>query len=237
MPYNITIDDLSPLITYTGQWTDAYKSTADPYTDRYWGESFHSSYTDGSQMSLTFNGTAIYIFGAKRGNHGHYIVTIDNGQAQRFDGFGEKQPDGTDGVYQVPIFAQSGLTNGQHTVVLANDGGTDTGRPYVDIDFITWTSNDVAGHSNNTFDDVAFTYNSPGLAWATTSQNVGDYFNKTQHLTNVGGATASLSFQGSGFYLYGGTDSGHGMFNVQVNNQAPVRLNGSTEDYHPRQLL
>jgi hypothetical protein len=51
MPYNITIDDLSPLITYKGQWLDSYKLTGDPYTDRYWGESFHSSQTDGAQVS------------------------------------------------------------------------------------------------------------------------------------------------------------------------------------------
>jgi hypothetical protein len=54
MPYNVTIDDISPLITYKGQWTDAYRLAADPYTDRYLGQSFHSSMTDGSQVSTLF---------------------------------------------------------------------------------------------------------------------------------------------------------------------------------------
>ncbi|QRV82730.1 transmembrane protein [Ceratobasidium sp. AG-Ba] len=237
MPYNVTIDDLSPLITYKGQWTDAYKTPNDPYVDRYWGESFHSSLTDGSQMSITFNGTAIYIFGAKRGNHGHYIVTVDNEQAQRFDGFAPQQSDGTDGVYQVAIFAQTGLSNGLHTVVLTNDGGADADRPYVDVDFITWTSNDPTPRSNNTVDDGAFTYTSPGADWFTSSQYVGDYYGKTEHATNVGGATASLTFEGAGFYLYGGTLNDHGTYNVQVDDHAPVGLNGTTKDYHPRQLL
>lgn len=56
------------------------------------------------QASFSFNGTAVYIFGAKRGNHGHYIVTIDNGEAQRYDGYAPQQTDGTDGVYQVVRF-------------------------------------------------------------------------------------------------------------------------------------
>ncbi|KAG8729331.1 hypothetical protein FRC10_004062, partial [Ceratobasidium sp. 414] len=233
MPYNITIDDISPLITYKGQWLDSYKLAADPFTNRYWGDSFHSSQTDGSQASITFNGTAIYIFGAKRGNHGHYIVTIDNGQAQRFDGYAPQQPDGTDGVYQVPIFAQAGLQNGLHTVVLTNDGGADSGRPFVDIDFITWTSNDEA-HSNNTIDDGAFTYTTPSTQWITSTGYVGDYYNKTEHAINVGGATASLKFEGTGFYLYGGTLDNHGMFSVQVDDHNPVALNGSSKGYHPR---
>jgi hypothetical protein len=40
------------------------------------------------------------------------------------------------------LFAQAGLTDGPHTIVLTNDGGSDSGRPYVDIDFVTWTSNE-----------------------------------------------------------------------------------------------
>ncbi|KAF8598670.1 hypothetical protein BDV93DRAFT_478274 [Ceratobasidium sp. AG-I] len=236
MPYNVTIDDLSPLITYKGQWDDSYKS-GDPYTNRYLGESFHATQSDGSQASFTFNGTAVYIFGAKRGNHGHYLVTVDNNQAQRFDGYAPTQSDGTDGVYQVPLFAQTGLSDGMHTVVLTNDIGTDTTRPYVDIDFITWTSNDVAGTSNITLDDGAFTYTTPGAAWTTSSSYMVDYYNKTEHITNVAGAAASLTFEGSGIYLYGGTLNDHGTFNVQIDDHSPVGLNGSTKDYHPRVLL
>ena len=50
MPYNVTIDDLSPLITYKGQWDDSYKS-GDPYTNLYLGSSFHATQSDGSQVS------------------------------------------------------------------------------------------------------------------------------------------------------------------------------------------
>ncbi|CAE6436439.1 unnamed protein product [Rhizoctonia solani] len=238
MPYNVTIDDISPLITYQGQWHDSYKSTADPYTNRYLGQTFHASQTDGSQATFKFNGTAVWIFGAKRGNHGHYIVTIDNGDAQRLDGYAPTQLDGVDGLYQVPIFAKTGLTDGLHTVVLTNDAGSDTNKPYVDIDFITWTSNDDVGEAKNiTIDDSSWNYTTPSTAWGTSSTYVVDYFNQTEHLTNVGGATASVQFQGNAVYLYGGTLDDHGTFNVQIDNHDPVGLNGSTNGYHPRVLL
>ncbi|KAG8702610.1 hypothetical protein FRC08_003383 [Ceratobasidium sp. 394] len=234
MPYNVTIDDISPLITYKGQWVDSYKLAAaiDPFANRYWGETFHSSDTNGSQMSLTFNGTAVYIFGAKRGNHGHYNVTIDNDQPQRFDGYAGMQRDGTDGIFQAPLFVRTGLPNDLHTVVLTNDGGGDIRRPFVDIDFITWTSNDEA-HPNITLDDGAFTYTTPGQ-WTTSTSYVGHYYNNTEHATNVSGATASLTFKGTGFYLYGGTLDDHGLFSVVVDEHAPVVLNGSTRGFHPQ---
>ncbi|KAG8688164.1 hypothetical protein FRC11_005954 [Ceratobasidium sp. 423] len=56
-------------------------------------------------------------------------------------------------------------------------------------------------------------------------------------LTNVGGATASVQFQGNAVYLYGGTLDDHGTFNVQIDDHNPVGLNGSTNGYHPRVLL
>ncbi|CAE7145151.1 unnamed protein product [Rhizoctonia solani] len=239
MPYNVTIDDISPLITYQGQWLDSYKLAADPYTNRYLGQTFHSSQTDGSQATFKFNGTAVWIFGAKRGNHGHFIVTVDNGDAQRIDGYAPTQPDGVDGVYQVPIYSKTGLSDGLHTVTLTNDNGSDGNRPFVDIDFITWTTNDDIGSDakNITIDDSSWNYTSPSTAWGTTSTYVVDYFNQTEHLTNVGGATASVQFQGNAVYLYGGTLDDHGTFNVQIDNHDPVGLNGSTNGYHPRVLL
>ncbi|QRW23881.1 hypothetical protein RhiXN_10205 [Rhizoctonia solani] len=238
MPYNVTIDDISPLITYQGQWLDSYNLAADPYTDRYLGKTFHSSRTDGSQATFQFNGTDVWIFGAKRGNHGNFIVTIDNGQAQRIDGYAPRQPDGVDGVYQFPIFSRTGLSDGLHTVTLTNDNGGSTTRPFVDIDFITWTSNDDVG-KNITIDDSdpAWSYTSSGQQWGTSSTYVVDYYQQTEHVTNVAGATASVQFEGNAVYLYGGTLDDHGTFNVQVNDHPAVSMNGSTVGYHPRVLL
>ncbi|KAG9094065.1 hypothetical protein FRC06_011196 [Ceratobasidium sp. 370] len=239
MPYNVTIDDISPLITYTGQWRDSYNFSGDPFTSRYAGNSFHSSRTTGSQASFRFNGTAVYIFGAKRGNHGQYSVKVDNEQPQEFDGYAPTQPDGTDGVYQVlaqqPLYARSGLTNGLHNITLTNDGETNSAQPFVDIDFITWTSNDEAGLSE-TLDDGQFEYRPPS-AWSTSSQFVNNYYGKTEHITSQRGASASLAFEGSGIYLYGGTLNDHGVYTINLDDHPPVVLNGFTKDFHPKNIL
>ena len=42
-----------------------------------------------------FNGTAVYIFGAKRLNYGHYIVQVDDEQPQRFDAYPSVQSNGS----------------------------------------------------------------------------------------------------------------------------------------------
>ncbi|QRV96715.1 transmembrane protein [Ceratobasidium sp. AG-Ba] len=233
MPYNMTIGDTAPMFTYKGQWTELFGSGSDPYIDRYWGSSFHSSYTKGSQVSFSFNGTAIYAFGAKRPNHGHYTVTIDKGPAQRFDGYAPIQPDGADGVFRVALFALAGLPNGLHTIVLTNDGGADADRPYLDFDYFTWTSNDPKPvDPYGTIDDVGFSYASPAANWVTTRPYIETYYNTTLHATNVVGATASVTFESNAFSLWGGTSSDHGTFSVQVDNHDPVTLTGMAKYFH-----
>ncbi|KAG8733197.1 hypothetical protein FRC10_000369, partial [Ceratobasidium sp. 414] len=235
MPYNVTIDDISPLITYTGQWMDSYDFSGDRFTSRYAGASFHSSRTTGSQASFRFNGTAVYIFGAKRSNHGRYNVRVDNEQPQEFNGYAPTQPDGTDGVYQVALYARSGLTNGLHNITLTNDGETNSAQPFVDIDFVTWTSDDEMG-SSESLDDGKFEYEPPN-AWSSSSQYVTDYYGRTEHLTSQREASASLAFEGSGIYLYGGTLDDHGVYTVNIDENLPVVLTGFTKDFHPKNIL
>lgn len=78
-------------------------------------------------MRLKFNGTAIYIYGARRGNHGLYsgsyrrvipyetlmaIVKMDNGNPVYQLGYSE-----TEDIQQL-LFYQAGLdANSEHTIV------------------------------------------------------------------------------------------------------------------------
>ncbi|KAF8596101.1 hypothetical protein BDV93DRAFT_500726 [Ceratobasidium sp. AG-I] len=228
MPYNVTVDDLSPLINYSGQWNDSYKLSTDLAYSKYSGQSFHSSGTPGSSAMFRFNGTAAYIFGAKRCSYGYYFVQVDDEQPQRFD------------AYPPPLFARADLPDGLHTVVITNDSGADGDRQSVDIDFIRWTSADTPpcrGLSNKTIDDEFFTYTTPGGAWSTRAQYNSYYFNETTHITQVTGATASVTFEGTGLYLYGGTLLDHGTYSIQIDNQPGITLNGSTKNFHPRALL
>ncbi|ELU35903.1 hypothetical protein AG1IA_10067 [Rhizoctonia solani AG-1 IA] len=85
--------------------------------------------------------------------------------------------------------------------------------------------------------DPAWSYTSSGQQWGTSSTYVVDYYQQTEHVTNVAGATASVQFEGNAVYLYGGTLDDHGTFNVQVNDHPVVSMNGSTVGYHSRVLL
>lgn len=73
--YNITISDSSPLITYSENWTDS--SSVDPLRSAYADFTFHATQELGAAAKFTFNGTGIYLFGARRDNHGQYGVSID----------------------------------------------------------------------------------------------------------------------------------------------------------------
>ncbi|KAG8772488.1 hypothetical protein FRC12_003057 [Ceratobasidium sp. 428] len=55
--------------------------------------------------------------------------------------------------------------------------------------------------------------------------------------TSRKGASASLTFEGTGIYLYGGTSPDHGAYTIELDDNPLVLMNGSTKDYHPKILL
>lgn len=83
--------------------------------------------------TLDFYGTACYLFGAKRPNHGQYTVTIDNGSPSSFDGLSD--PD----QFQQLLFSKTDFDLGNHTITVTN--GDQQGK-YVDIDYIIFTTGD-----------------------------------------------------------------------------------------------
>jgi hypothetical protein len=101
---------------------------------------FTMTTTYGASASLTFNGTAVWIYGAKRSNHGPYNVTLD-GRVYRDDGFYAGQ------VFQQVLFSAVGLDGTKpHTVSIVNSL-TDATKPYLDVDFVSasvWLYRDEA---------------------------------------------------------------------------------------------
>ena len=145
---NITIDDTSPLIGYfnakgvsPGGWMTNHSNDAAavPY---YFGQSFHDTSGAGDYMSFSFNGSAIYVYGAYRSNHGAYSAIIDGATSGGLlNGFS------ANAQFQVPIFFTENLnpTRG-HTVVLTNRPDLTSPPPnatvlwYLDIDYIIITT-------------------------------------------------------------------------------------------------
>lgn len=96
---------------------------------RYSDATFTLCTANGASATFTFNGTDIWIFGAKRDNHGPYTVTLDGSVIEQA-GFAVLP-----GVFQTPLFVSAGLQNKQHTVVITNTQTDDT-KKFLDIDFV-----------------------------------------------------------------------------------------------------
>ena len=83
----------------------------------------------GASASLNFNGTAVWIYGAKRDNHGPYNTTLD-GSPFYDNGYSSTN------IFQQVLFPGLGLSNATlHTVSIA-DSPTTANDPYLDIDSV-----------------------------------------------------------------------------------------------------
>ena len=236
MPSNFTVDDFTPLIEYSGQWLDSFNLKDDPFTSRYRDSSFHSSRTDGSTAKFVFRGTGVYIFGAKRPNHGLYSVSVDGGTPKQFDGYEPKRSNGDDGLFQVPLFVQTGMADKKHDVVLTNIVNGD--RPFVDIDFIIWTRSSDESFDNHIVENTGFEYSGQSTTWAATTDRK-EYHGSSVHTTKTYGATAALQFTGREILVYGATGPAYGTYKVQLDGQpeSEVTLNALSPISHVPALL
>ncbi|KAJ8518717.1 hypothetical protein ONZ45_g4245 [Pleurotus djamor] len=228
---NYTIDDRSPLIQYNppGAWRLGSR-TLDPLGMRYDNNGTFTLTTDqGASATFTFNGTAIWILGAKRSNHGPYDVNLDNA-IHREDGFSR------DEQFQFPLFAAEGLVNGLHTVTIINRPVNES-FPFLDIDSIVWEAEveDIAQPQRILpHTDSSFRYE-PASAWETP---VSSGFNSTTaHSTSTSNASARLNFTGTSITLYGAVSPGTGPYSVQMDDRPPQTFNASVPEYTPQTVM
>ncbi|EKM58539.1 uncharacterized protein PHACADRAFT_252958 [Phanerochaete carnosa HHB-10118-sp] len=224
--YNVTIDDASPLVQYDQWWTDS--SHTDPFWTNYTDRTFHPTEQFGAAATVTFNGSAVYIFGAKRPNHDVYAVTID-GATTTANGYSGSA---NINIFNATLFSQTGLdTSEQHQIALQNKYSTST-PAYVDLDYVIITSGDgnASTQSQDTvWDDDHAEYS---IGWDTSPNGLQDnYYNQTMHRTNVMNASASVIFTGNAISIYGATSTNHGLFSVSLDSAQPLILNGTTPSY------
>ncbi|KAF9074327.1 hypothetical protein BDP27DRAFT_1214314 [Rhodocollybia butyracea] len=130
---NTTIQENDPSLTYSGDWNTNMSGNFSGG-----GSSFTNE--DNASVSFPFNGSAIYVFGDKKNDHGLYTVILDNGTEQVFDGVS-----GCGGVFgqtceqQQPTLAYfaSNLAQGEHSLKIFNLAGVN--QSYFDLDSIVLT--------------------------------------------------------------------------------------------------
>lgn len=228
--YNTTIEDFSPVITYSSDWK-AGSSQTDNLADLYSDSGFTLTQTDGGTATFVYNGTSFTIFGSKRSNHGFYQITVD-GNAFPPDNGASPDP----GQFQVPLFSSPPLPQALHTVTLTNQGST-----FVDIDFITWESS--VGEDDEQLivqtaqdTDSSFVY-TPGNLWGTNPPNVGTFSGSSGHGTATPGAFMTYTFTGDAVSLYGPVGPAGSPYAVTLDGGAPVNHTANKQFYRSQVLL
>lgn len=231
--HDITIDDGSPLITYTGEWND---STNSDIVDQYWLNTYHSTSQVGAAASFKFTGTSVQIYGSKRPSHGTFDVQVDGESLGKFDGTSTT-------IRNMQLLAQAkDLSWGEHTVTITN---SDPLGNFLDIDMIRWTTGKpgLSSITNSTLIDDADTSGvvsySPSGSWANIDATLaqGSYHGDTVHATSTLGSSVAVRFKGNAVYVFGSTDSSSGKFDAQVDQKAAASLVGATTTFRQPALL
>ncbi|EJD42605.1 hypothetical protein AURDEDRAFT_126404 [Auricularia subglabra TFB-10046 SS5] len=200
----VRLDDLSPVIRYQPDAWHTGQASKDPqgslYSD---GGTFMTTHTSGASASIAWNGTGITVYGAKRPNHGDYTVSLDGAKPRKFSG--RTKP----GQFGVPLFKESDLVNGPHTIAI-----TDASSSYLDID---WVEIDTeVGETATRLEDgdaTSFKY-SPQPAWQTTSSHFTSFSGKSGH------SSVEITFHGDAIDVFGLVCPECGSFSVRVDGAA-----------------
>ncbi|KAJ6617316.1 hypothetical protein B0H10DRAFT_2218654 [Mycena sp. CBHHK59/15] len=141
---NTTLEETDPRLVYTGNWTVCYLPTGsrreNVYNPLFSGG--YSRYTngDGASVSLSFHGTALFIFGDKTDRHGLYTVALDARPPVTLNGVS-----GCGGAFahacekdNTLAFFAANLDGSEHAVTVSNVPGV-LGA-YFDLDAIVYTT-------------------------------------------------------------------------------------------------
>lgn len=94
---------------------------------RYSDSSYMVTQVNNASVSFTFFGSALQLYGAERANHGLYQITIDSHVYPPANG----SVNGSQEVFQAPLFQTAALSSGLHKLTVVNLGTTE-----FDLDFV-----------------------------------------------------------------------------------------------------
>ncbi|WP_354531831.1 hypothetical protein [Nakamurella sp. UYEF19] len=237
----VSVDDSDPTVRYRGTWTtgkDAGKyGGGDHYTDE-----------RGASAELTFTATSVSVRGARAPWHGDLTVSIDGGAATTISAYAANRSD------DVELFGTSGLAGGSHTIEVVASGGGDHGAVVALDRFVVGSTTPgtpklstppapsaptapstvsvpvlpaapTEPASPVAIDDDEFSYQGP---WSTSrgSAKLGG----GDHYSDSSGATATLTFTGTGATIVSATAPWHGQatFSVDGGPAQPRGLQAST---------
>lgn len=218
--FNVTAEDSSPLITWgpPGAWNDS--PDGDFASQSYSAQSWHKTSSQGAYATISFEGTGIWLYGAKRPDYGQYNFAVDG---QSIQGSAKSETP----AFQQLLGGKSGLPMGLHTVTLTNTGSGSS----IDLDsfvFETQIGSTGAKMSKSTTDDSSpeITYTPSSSDWSSSPST--SNMNNTLHYTQTGGAQALFKFSGDAVAVYGTVSSDHANYTISVDGKSRS-LNGGAD--------
>ncbi|KEP52490.1 putative SKG6 domain protein [Rhizoctonia solani 123E] len=226
--YNVTVDDVAAIFEYyipaPRPWTDS--PTSDQQLHYYWDSTYHSSNIFGAQASIRFQGTAVYLFAAKRGKHGPYEIVLDGQKV--FDGNSYSPTP----LYNEIMYNATGLTPDWHNLTIRNSDPSN--QTYTEVDFIRWTTLMPESLAETTGTIIPYSQNSYSSKNAWTENTEGS---NPSMITTTDGASVNITFNGNGIELYGKTGPAYGTFSAQVEGYDAHELNANSEQVHDTLLF
>jgi len=227
MAYNVSLEDSSPLISYspTSAWQDTPQG--DSSASFYSGSSFHSTSTQGASLSFSFNGTGIWLYGGRRSTYGSYAISIDGQRVL------EESARSSSFEFQQMLGGITSLPMGLHDVVLTNTGSQ------LDLDYMVFETagSEESTTSTTTFDDSDphITYSSQ---WAFGTHP--GFYNNSIHYTQNSDASLGFSFTGEAVAIYGTVAPNMGNYSVYLDGVEHIfnaGSDGSSRVLHEKTLL
>ncbi|THU95380.1 hypothetical protein K435DRAFT_723810 [Dendrothele bispora CBS 962.96] len=229
--FNYTVEDSSPLIAYSpaNAWIDASNDTLLP---SYSGASYHFTTTKAASASLRFNGTGVWVFGAKRPNYGDYSITVDGTDVSTSNA-GSSQ-----NLVKQVLGTKQNMTYGTHTVIFTATSGTSR----IDIDSIEVETQFPGDKITTTMiddSDPRIQYMPSDTDWNTNSRDI--FMANTLHFSQTKGASLSLPFSGESVAIYGTTSPDHADIQIEIDGRVfdtlPGGSGGRTDSLHTQVLL
>lgn len=233
--FNTTIDDWSPLITYSpaGYW--AQSVAGEPGLTEFFGKSYTKTSSPGASASFTFNGTGIHIFGvtSKRVG-GSYTVNLDGMIPTVVDATALSASPREN---QWVLFNITGLQQTHHTVTVTNADAS------IYIDYICWwwtlgsgeSEKELPPEKNEDTDSQFFWH--PADAWKNPPSNHSQFYNETRHFTFQAAASVNYTFSGDAVFIFGTSGPQHGNYTVWLDGISSWTFSANRNTYETNVTL
>ncbi len=193
-PAGLRLNDTDPTIGYSGFSYSANRGLGDYDND------VHYATANGSTATVTFTGTGIQVMGEQYTDQGNIGISIDGGTQQTISTLP------TDGQRHsnVAVYTATGLTPGNHTIVVTKLSGT-----YTTLDGFNITTVPAA-RLNDTEPTIGYS----GFSYS-ANRGLGDYDNDV-HYATANGSTATLTFTGTAIQVMGEQYTDQGNIGISI---------------------